>query len=167
MLTQRLESKEPNFLRKLRSEHGSSDRHERQLARPKKQLIEKDDDQPSYVLEGSYYTMTKEEHDALVSGAPDEDRRDKDIDIFKKTNGPTGENLDEQVASTPELEQQQTENIAVVGGTNKRRVAKVVCPDDERDEHGQKAIASEVRKNFKAKKNKRVRLSFDDETIGN
>ncbi len=66
---QPIESNEPSFLRKLRGEFGGTDavRHERPIPRPRKVMTDGDDeDQPTYVVEESQDTLSKEEYEALV-----------------------------------------------------------------------------------------------------
>ena len=70
----RADSNEPAFLRRLRAKHGGGDsaRHERPLARPRKQVKDGEDDQPTYVVEGSQDTLSKAEYEALMGTANDE-----------------------------------------------------------------------------------------------
>ncbi|CAF9926982.1 MAG: hypothetical protein ALECFALPRED_003596 [Alectoria fallacina] len=165
------ESNEPIFLRRLKGEYGERDssRHERPLARPRKQAREgEEDDQPTYVVEDNQDTLSKAEYEALVAA----DNADKDdenkMPISAKASPGIQEAEPKKDTATREaaLVKQQ---VAGIGGTTKRRLAKVVCDDEEEDDEHQDEVApgkNDSGKNSKksrVRKRKRMKLSFDEE----
>ncbi|KAL2048173.1 hypothetical protein N7G274_000084 [Stereocaulon virgatum] len=155
--------KEPVFLRRLRAQHGSGDsaRHERPLARPKKQVKDgEEDDQPTYVLEGSQDTISKAECETLMGTAYHE-RRDEnetissakpDLGAQKPAKGAS--DVSEDVAPVKQ-------KIAAIGSSNKRRLAKVVGEADDVD--GDPDVKGNCpTPNRKKHKTKKVKLSFNE-----
>lgn len=155
---------EPAFLRRLRAQHESGDsaRHERPLARPRKQVKDgEEDDQPTYVLEGSQDTLSKAEYEALMDTA-DHERQDEnkaipsakpDLGTQKPASGAS--DVSEDVAPVKQ-------KIAAIGSSNKRRLAKVVGEADDVD--GDPDVKGTCpAPNRKMHKTKKVKLSFDKE----
>ena len=155
------ESNEPAFLRKLRGEYGGADsiRHERPLARPRKKATDgDDDDQPTYVVEGSQDTLSKHEYEALVRKDMDdgeaEDQRQKGFEGSTTTEKPQNE---EKFRFENGFEPTQGQ-VAAIGGAKKKRNVIAIGADDQEDEQ-----ESGKKRPSKAKKGKKVKLSFDQE----
>jgi hypothetical protein len=113
-----------------------------------------EDDAPTYVLEDTKESLTKEEYEALVSG---KDPKEK-----------------EEVATGDKIEQETTEpgakpkdRIAEVGaGTKKRKAARIVNeePGDEHAERSKDAKDPNAKSARKPKKKaKTVKLTFGDD----
>ncbi|KAL9635547.1 MAG: hypothetical protein Q9164_003390 [Protoblastenia rupestris] len=151
---------EPAFLRKLRSQHGTnnSGRHERPIARPRKQTVIGDqDDEPTYVVEDSQNTMSREQYDALIKDNQPETgdkRHSAEHGIREKSNG-----ADTVTTKNDVLGREQT---TLIGGSNKRRQAKKIGRDDEKDD-GAELDSQRCKKQLKSRKNKKVTLCFDQE----
>ena len=160
MLTNSIESNEPSFLRKLRGEYGGAKdvRHERPLARPRKEVTDgEDEDQPTYVVEGSQDTMSKQEYEALMRKGEESGRGEG-----KDQTG------DEGAVITEGLQKEENshvgtgsglakERVAAIGGAKKKRNITAIGADDKED--GQQG---EGKKQRKPKKGKKVKLSFDE-----
>ena len=159
------ESNEPAFLRKLRSEYqgGDSARHERPLARPRKQIKDGDeDDDPTFVVEGSEDTLSKAEYEALMGVVSDE-KHDGNEAVFDPQPGSKDEKPREYsteilVNSTP-AKQINTS----IGASNKRRFAKIVGDEDEGAAERREEDSARIAKKPKAKKAKKVKLSFAED----
>lgn len=159
------ECNEPSFLRKLRSKHGGADsvRHERPVARPRKQATGgEDDDQPTYVVEGSQDTLSKQEYEALIRKEQGEGESQGKSEGRQQT-------LFEASASKEEAESEgnitlencldlNKENIATIGGNHKKRNVTAIGADDKEDNE-----ESGKKRPIKAKRGKKVKLSFDEE----
>ncbi|KAF2103476.1 hypothetical protein NA57DRAFT_72451 [Rhizodiscina lignyota] len=149
------EAKEPAFLRRLRGEvagSGDSDRHERQIARPKRlKKDDEEDDGPTYVIEESGDTVSKADYEAML--AKDEEGPDAD----ETSKGPDGE-----AADAKEKSKQQ---VAEAGqGMKKRKVGKVIGTAEEDDGSpgdDKKEPAKKMAK--KPRKKTKIKLSFEDE----
>ncbi|MCJ1380021.1 hypothetical protein MMC17_003124 [Xylographa soralifera] len=157
------ESKEPAFLRKLKNEYGGSnaDRHGSQLARPRKPKDnDDDDDEPTYVDEESNDTFTKAQYEAILMK---EEQITLDVQHSKplKSNndGPVIHEPAKEVASETSL---RKELVAAIGGTGKRRIAKVVG-DDGLDQSGEERSQGTTVGKRSTKKSKKIKLSFNDE----
>ena len=161
-----LESNEPAFLRRLRSEHGDRDssRHERQLARPRKQVQEgEEDDQPTYVVEDSQDTLSKAEYEALITADNADQKDENDVPLPANSSHSIGEAepTKDEVTREAALVKQR---VAGIGSSTKRRLAKVV--GDEEGEDGavpEKGDSGKNSKKLRPKKVKKVKLSFDEE----
>lgn len=153
-----LESKEPAFLRRLRSEHAAGDtsRHERPLARPRKlgDAGKFDDDDPTYVDEQNHEVITREAYEALVlksgTAAPESGKL---VEHALSEAATTGEPAKEESGSK--------ETIAGIGGSTKRRLAKVVG-DEEEIKEALHESEKDTRTPKRGKKGKKIKLSFDD-----
>ena len=170
-LTKMTDPKEPAFLRRLRGEYGGGDsaRHERPLARPKKQRTSDDEDEPTYVDGISQNIVSKASYDALMNPKRldiEEERsssmspNQRDLQIEKHATI-SKDNLDPEVPPS-QLEVQ-------IGGNPKKRIAKIVG-GDEKSAHDMlnwdplvvdRGSISKSRK--KEKKAKKMRLSFDED----
>lgn len=164
------ESNDPSFLRKLRGEFGGTDsaRQQRPQARPKKlrNADEEDDDQPVYVHDQDpSEILSKAEYDALLKPSSTEQRpvgevspdtgvqASKEIEVLPQTN-PKGQARQELASK---------ERTAAIGGSSKKRSAKVVADDASWDEHSKPKKESQAAKKHGPKKGKKVKLSFDDD----
>ncbi|KAF2462105.1 hypothetical protein BDY21DRAFT_277391 [Lineolata rhizophorae] len=151
------EAKEPAFLRRLRGEvaadPGTESRDRPSVARPKRLKNDDDDDEPTYVVEGSHDTLSKAEYDALVSGkSPDGE------DGETKAGAPESSSKDAK-----EDPSRKKQHVAEVGQHQKKRKAAKVVGDAAEDT--QDAPRSRPKK--PKKKTKAVKLSFgDDEEDG-
>ncbi|PSN65838.1 hypothetical protein BS50DRAFT_677181 [Corynespora cassiicola Philippines] len=143
---------QPAFLRRLRGELAGdgSGRHERPIPRNKRMKQDDEDDAPTYVLEESNESMSKEEYEALMAGKDPKEADSSKAGAGDKAPGP----------------EPKKDNIAEAGKTSKKRkVAKVIGDEQEHDksEKPEKSDAApKVIKKAK-KKAKPVKLSFGDE----
>ena len=160
-----IDSNEPTFLRKLRGEYGGdSARHERPLARPRKQKIGGDEDEePTFVHEDSHDTISKAEYDALVKNAEVEKQESKimvpPLSLDDDREIPLGDLTKSPHDSAPSKQQ-----VAGIGVNAKRRFAKVVGEDTE-TENGQHDVGHpRNEKKTKPKKGKKIKLSFNEES---
>lgn len=109
-----------------------------------------EDDGPTYILEDTKESLTKEEYQALVAGK-DSDNKDEDTP---------------QVAANQDSENiaKSKDKISEVGAaTKKRKVAKII--GEETTENGEKDAKKTDEKPAKKpkKKTKAIKLSFGDE----
>lgn len=159
-----LESNEPIFLRKLKSEYsgGNSLRHERPLARPRKQYGgNDDDDEPTYVDEESNSTLTKAQYEVMLKPDGNTVPHDEERTALKVHDGSEigGAGPGSPIVDIPPKKEQ----VAVIGGSGKRRIAKVFS-DEVNNKHGREdRTPAKTEKNF-AKRAKKVKLSFDAES---
>lgn len=159
-----IEAKEPAFLQKLRGHYGdTSGRLERPAARPRrlKDKNEEDDDAPVYVDEESNEVISKAEYEALVGGGTDQ----KDDKASAKDQ--STEKGQEDAQSQTETPAAKQSNLTEVGGPRKRKQVKVVGEDESEEKPGDKQQADEAQTKApaprKAKKAKKIKLSFDEE----
>ena len=160
-----IESDEPAFLRKLRNEYqgGDSARHERPLARPRKHVKDgEEDDEPTFVVEGSQDTLSKAEYEALMGVVSDEkhdgNEAVSDPQPISKDEKPSECSTEISDNSTP-----AKQINASIGASNKRRFAKVVGNEDEGAAESRDEDSARTTKTPKAKKAKKVKLSFAEE----
>lgn len=133
------------------------------MARPRKQVQQgEEDDQPTYVAEDSQDILSKAEYEALIT-ADNADNADKedgdDLRSPAKASygiGEAGSRKDEVTREVAHVKQQ----VAGIGGSTKRRLAKVI--GDEEEDSG-KADSGKDSKKSKIKKGKKMKLSFDEE----
>lgn len=152
-----IDSEQPAFLRRLRGEltSGDSARHEQPIPRNKRMKKEDDeDDAPTYVLEDTKESLTKEEYEAFVSGKDPKETNDAATDAKS----------DQDAAVTAP---KQKDKIAEVGAvTKKRKAVKIVNeePEDESAEHNKDVKNVDTKSTKKPKKKaKTVKLTFGDE----
>lgn len=158
-LTVLADSSQPAFLQRLRGQLAGDDsaRHQQPIARNKRAKQDDEDDAPTYVLEDTNQSLTKEEYEALVSGKDDS----------KAEDSTTGNG---QQTETAEQDSKPKRKIPEVG-TNfkKRKVAKVIGDEEP---SGSKASAKTSEISTKEpgkrpkKKGKPVKLSFGDDGEG-
>ena len=112
-----------------------------------------EDDAPTYVLEDTNQSLSKEEYEALVTGIDQDEKGDAAIKSKEQNKSVDQESLSK-------------ERIAEVGKANKKR--KVVKVVGEGDEEGKEVSAVKTVPSTKKprKKAKPVKLSFDDQEDG-
>lgn len=124
-----------------------SGRHERPVARNKKEKVDDEEDAPTYVMEETNDSMTKAEYEAMVAGKEADDEKTKDA---------------EQAKDGKLLVAAKKDNIAEVGkASKKRKVAKVIGDEgdaDSKDSKEEKKVTKKAKK-----KGKTVKLSFGDD----
>jgi len=112
-----------------------------------------DDDAPTYVLEDTKESLTKEEYDALVSGKESKDEEEHGTDASKE----------DATDAEPKLK----DKIAEVGaGNKKRKVGKIISDEtEESPQDGSKVLEKNGAKPVKKpkKKAKAVKLTFGEE----
>ncbi|KAH7555565.1 hypothetical protein BM1_07188 [Bipolaris maydis] len=154
------DSSQPAFLQRLRGQLQSGDtaRHEHPIARNKRMNKDDDeDDAPTYVLEDTNQSLSKEEYDALVSGKDSKGEEDSVTDE-------AGQKATKQDESKPK------DKIAEVGANTKKRKAAKIIGDDQGD--GRSEIEGDAEKpttkpaKKPKKKAKAVKLTFGDEDEG-
>lgn len=166
-LTPTQESSDPSFLRKLRGEFGGTDsaRQQRPQARPKKlrNADEENDDQPVYVHDQDpSETLSKAEYDALLKPpstkqhSAQEGQPDTDVQTFNETEARPQESREGQAQRGLEAK----ERTAAIGGSSKKRSAKVVADDASSDEVQK---PSQAAKKQGPKKGKKMKLSFEED----
>lgn len=157
------ESREPTFLRKLKSEYGGSnaDRHASQLARPRKQKDnDDDDDEPTYVDEESNDSITRAQYEAILKKQEQITLKTEQTETLKSNiAGAVAPYAAKDVASET---LSRKELVAVIGGIGKRRLAKVIG-DDDLDHNGEERSEGTRVVARSTKKSKKIKLSFDDE----
>ncbi|CAE7032813.1 hypothetical protein CFE70_004697 [Pyrenophora teres f. teres 0-1] len=150
------DNSQPAFLQRLRGQlmTGDTARHEQPIARNKRmKKDDNEDDAPTYVMEETNQSLTKEEYEAFVSGKDGEDG--------------AGSQLDKESQATAT---KPKEKIAEVGGNvKKRKAARIISDDQEGSKEGvEKASEKSNTKAVKKpkKKAKAVKLTFGDEDEG-
>ena len=160
MLMENIESNEPTFLRKLRGEYGDTKgvRHERPLARPRKEATvgDDEDDQPTFVVEGSHDTMSPQQYEALLRTEQErvgaERKQSEESGAIAGTNE-TPQEVHSQIVTAPEPAK---ERLAAIGEVKKKRnIVAIGAEEGEADHHRVE------KREPKAKKGKKVKLSFD------
>ncbi|USP78230.1 uncharacterized protein yc1106_05504 [Curvularia clavata] len=156
------DSSQPAFLQRLRGQLQSGDtaRHEHPIARNKRMAKDDDeDDAPTYVLEETNQSLSKEEYDALVSG--------------KDGKGETEPVIEEsEQKADREVDLKPKDKIAEVGtNAKKRKAAKIIGGDqddgtgeNEAERNNEKPATKTAKK--PKKKAKAVKLTFGDEDEG-
>src|SRR5687768_15149483 len=133
-----------------------SARHERPIPRNKRMKQDDEDDAPTYVLENTNQSMTKEEYEAFVA------EKDSKEDPKSEQDGATKD-------SSKASEAKPKDKITEVGSnTKKRKAAKIISDEQEvsldEPKDAQKAETKPVKK--PKKKTKSVKLTFGDEEEG-
>ncbi|KAK5122157.1 hypothetical protein LTR85_004403 [Meristemomyces frigidus] len=152
----------PPFLQRLHDKNagrGDTDRHERALARPRKEKDPNDDDEPT-VIDESGETLTKGELAKLTDVEPAGDAGgsvtgEVDDDAAPKASGA----LPDAEHAGKRAEQRVTDGAA----SKKRKAAKVVGDEDPNAEKPEAANNNEKKAAKKPKKKaKPIKLAFDD-----
>ena len=126
------------------------------MARPKKlgDAGKFDDDGPTYVDGQNHEVISKEAYEALVS---------KVERAALESAKPMGPELSE-TATTGEPSREELifkETIAAIGGSTKRKLAKVIG-DDEKTNKAPDESEKGTRTPKRGKRGKKIKLSFDD-----
>jgi len=165
-----LEAKEPNFLRKLREENGGggSLRHERPLARPKKQRApDEDDDEPTYVDEESQNTISKAEHESLIGRQTSSDK----VVVPPELQGTDGTQnsipKEEEEHEDDERKGRMKQQVAVIGVQKRKKAVKVIGDDAQAyKDNENNTVSTESRAGKTPNKRKKVKLSFHGDADG-
>lgn len=133
-----------------------SARHERPIPRNKRLKQDDEDDAPTYVLEDTNQSMTKEEYEEFIGKKKTEEVGDK-------------EQKDTPNDSTNDEPAKPKDKITEVGTNARKRKAAKIISDDQGDNKDQpkdeKKIDVKTVKKPK-KKGKAVKLTFGDEEEG-
>lgn len=121
-----------------------------------------EDNQPTYVVENSQDTLSKAEYDALVNGQNAEKQDSEDLASSLKADAKKSATLDESNESAKDTIPAK-QQVAAIGASNKRKLAKVVGDEEEGADDSVKEKSKANEKKVKAKKGKKVKLSFDEE----
>ncbi len=124
-----------------------------------------DDDQPTYVVEDSRNTISKEEYEVLVKGNDAENQGGReliDFPLFPKSGAIQIEARAGKDAS-PESSTSMKQQAAAIGASKKRRLAKIVGDEDEEVGKVVKRNPAELKVKHKGKQGKKVKLTFDDD----
>ncbi|KAF2851810.1 hypothetical protein T440DRAFT_528313 [Plenodomus tracheiphilus IPT5] len=151
------DSSQPAFLQRLRGQlqSGDSARHEQPVARNKRAKDNDEDDAPTYVMEDTNQSLTKEEYEALVSG--------KDSNEGEHSSGK------EESTNLAADDGKSIDKIVEVGGNvKKRKAAKIISDEhDETTTQGRDVNKSNSKFVKKTKKKaKAVKLTFGNEEEG-
>jgi len=115
---------------------------------------DEEDDAPTYVMEDTKESLTKEEYDALVSGKDPKDEDETTAEGVIK-------------AEIEDSQKKQKDKIAEVGaGSKKRKAAKIISdePGETKEEGSKKSTQSDAKIIKKPKKKaKAVKLTFGDD----
>jgi hypothetical protein len=159
------ERSEPAFLRRIRGELvGSTDDQTNSVPLPKKpkRLELGDDEGPTYVLEDSGETVTKEVFEKMIAKNNEGEERSAvaDADEKQQDNGVQNENND----GINRYKQQ----VAQIGAlSKKRKIVKIVGESPDSDDGAERASSSKAssKRNVQKpkKKVKQVKLTFDDD----
>lgn len=133
-----------------------SARHERPIPRNKRLKQDDEDDAPTYVLEDTNQSMTKEEYEEFISKKKTEEDGDP-------------EQEDPTIKPKKDDSTQPKDRITEVGANpRKRKAAKIISDEPGDDNHESKDIRKADTKTVKKpkKKGKAVKLTFGDEEEG-
>ena len=133
------------------------------MARPRKPEGEQDDE-PTYVVEDSQDTLSKAEFEALIA-TKDEDKQNENK-ITSSTRIRHGSEevglREDRVTEEVALGEQE---VAGIGYSTKRRLAKIVGDEEEKKETTPEENDSRKKDTkTRANRRKRMKLSFDDYT---
>lgn len=150
----------PTFLQKLHAQNtgrGDADRHERPIARPRKDK-NADDDEPTVVDENGEIISTHDRQELLVPV-------DKTGELDNLPHKGSEKSHDRKAADVTKVESRKmAENITNGAAVKKRKIAKAIGDDTKRDaavdEKGKASATQPVMRRNKAKK---IRLAFDDQ----
>ena len=135
------------------------------MARPRRQVKEgEEDDQPTYVLEESQDTLSKTECEALIAAANASTDDEKHIPSSEKLSHDVEEDdsrKDEVVKEAVLVKRP----VAGIGGSVKRKLAKVIGTEEEGEEASDNLDTGQTTEKIKVKKGKKIKLSFDEESI--
>ncbi|GAM89044.1 hypothetical protein ANO11243_070780 [Dothideomycetidae sp. 11243] len=162
------EANEPAFLQRIRAKNGGGDgRHERPIPRPRRNKAEDEDDAPTYVMEDSNDTLSKQEYERILNSklaAENGDEGGENVRGELTGDGPymsgalPPSDVEHKSADNAERSSSTKLNEAKLGH-KKRKVAAVVGQDEQ--DSGNEAVEKKSRK--VKKKGGAVKLSFDTE----
>ncbi len=123
-----------------------------------------EDDQPTYVVEDSQITLSKEEYEALMKGNDVEEQEGGDLPDVLFSAKPDNTHVEASAGkdASPDSSVPVKQQAAAIGASNKRRLAKVVGDEDEEVTKPEIDKSTQQNQKTKAKKGKKVKLSFDD-----
>ncbi|KAI4119273.1 MAG: hypothetical protein LQ345_000796 [Seirophora villosa] len=159
------EPKEPAFLRKLKNEYEGSNsaRHQRPLARPKRQKDAggEDEDEPVFVHETDpNVPISKADYDALLDASTK--KQEPAVEAQRERSG--GRAFDMKAPlSAPSAEEgvlQDAERLAGIGAASRKRAVKVFGGSTSATGVPECGGGSEAKRKQGLKKVKRPRLSF-------
>ena len=133
------------------------------MARPRKQMKDDvEDDQPTYVVEDGRETLSKDEYEALLKESQEEKHDEENPSSLMHENDAiqSNANLTSEKDPSDDKVVSSKEHVAAIGASNKRRVANVVGDDEETPLQGGSEVHSTKPR---AKKMKKVKLSFDED----
>ncbi|KAF1827008.1 uncharacterized protein K489DRAFT_405763 [Dissoconium aciculare CBS 342.82] len=148
----------PPFLQKLHDKNagrGDTDRHERQIARPRKTREADDEDEPTVVDEHGEL-LSREELKSMSDRAPDADERSATIDAAAIPPGSTAKAED---SSRPSV----VSNVAATFAPKKRKLAKAVGESLDRDTDAADNDDTISKTAKKPKKSRKPKLAFEDD----
>jgi hypothetical protein len=163
------EKKQPAFLQRIRNAQVDSgvdtDRHERQIARPRgaPKATNDDDDAPTYVMDDSNNTLSKQEYEALLAEEKAQENNVKIEDAAAQADlvKPVAVSGSAQDAKA---ESRAKQEVTEVGKTQKKRkAARVIGGDDEADQATDSGEKADKPMKKTRKKVKAVTLSFGGE----
>ena len=154
---------EPSFLRKLRSQYGDQQgaHHPRPNSRPNKPKDADDDDEPTYVDEERNEVVSKEEYEALLRRDDKAGIKENDSDAANLTNHtqPPHDDVKDDL-TTESQDPKRKQQVAEIGGSKKRKQARVV--GDDGVSKPPRNMAAKVPASYKPKQKKKIKLSFDE-----
>lgn len=160
-----IDSTDPPFLQKLRSQQGGTGGLERPIARPRiSKRNDNDDDEPTYVDEESHEVISKDEYKALVQDSNQQDTA-QEGDKGQDAPGSDEKDTTDNGKGAPVSKQK----LAEIGGPKKRKQAKVVGEENTakaqegEDEGEAKEKPQEAPSKKPKQKKKKIKLSFDEE----
>lgn len=158
-----IDCEEPAFLRRLRGEIGGQDssRHERAIARPRKlkKPTDDEDDEPTYVDEENHEVISKSEFEALANRETSDGTEHEGIALPHAQPEEHTRIPIESSSDGPPLK----EHVASVGGSSKRKIPKVFGNEDIDSAKRAKADSPDNKNESKARKGKKIKLSFDED----
>jgi hypothetical protein len=162
------ERSEPAFLRRIRGELvGATDDPDNQtksvpLPKKPRRLELGDDEGPTYVLEDSGETVTKEVFEKMIAKSKESEDKSLVADTDGKEQGNGAQN--EENGNVNQHKQQ----VAQIGAlSKKRKIAKIVGEgpdsDEAAEENSNPKVSSKRNVQKPKKKAKQIKLTFDDD----
>jgi hypothetical protein len=163
---------QPAFLRRLRGEivgqgDGDPDRHHNAAVRPKRpdRLDAGEDDGPTYVIEDTNATLTKDEYEAMVKG---ENGAQNTGDDYAKAASDCSEDV--KGAEGTKVGSKAKQKLGTVGAPKKRKAIKIISGDDDHaGSDSEAAVSNSIKKDEqksksmekKAPKKKKAKVKID------
>ncbi|KAJ4993182.1 hypothetical protein SVAN01_01157 [Stagonosporopsis vannaccii] len=150
------DNSQPAFLQRLRGQMQGEDsaRHERPIPRNKRLKSDDDDDAPTYILEDTNQSMTKEEYEAFVAEQSSEQEPTEQSAIIK--------------GAGKESETKSKDKITEIGvNAKKRKAARIIGEqEDSKDQPNDAKEGNKKPVKKPKRKAKAVKLTFGDEEEG-